>query len=358
MPIILIPSKNIYDVSNDKLPNNTITAVEHSYNNITQSFGNILPKEYSFRFFEKSTTDVEDIRVLYDKPQLNEGFSFNQVPSGSNLILTATLSFPIDKATRFSFGQNSNGESILTSHNIKSIRRLSTDLGETFTEYAEVREPIFVRFASGGDFGEIVLSYSVQAVANGNYVLSDTISLEGNYLSTKEISQTIGTGNVGLHIPSNELVQSGNSSLDKYAEDIILEYAHGKETAKVRCSIGEYADENGNLVISTKTSDKMLFDHYDKVVPMVRNGEGIDLAMSYTADGLAKVFEVVGIRVFFDGAVWQELTLRESGESIDLGRTTYTTVVNKAGGLTYKITSNQIRTEINSAGGITYIIGE
>ena len=137
-----------------------------------------------------------------------------------------------------------------------------------------------------------------------------------------------------------------------------MEYANGKETAKILCSIGEYADENDNLVISTKTDSKMLFEHYDKVVPMVRNGDGIDLAMSYDKNGLAKVFDVVGVKVFFDGAVWQELTLRESGESIDLGRTTYTAIGNKAGGLTYKITSNQIRTEINSAGGITYIIGE
>ena len=318
MPIILIPSKNIYDVSNDKLPNNTITAVEHSYNNITQSYGNILPKEYSFRFFEKSTTDVEEIRVLYDKPLLNEGFSFKQVPSGSNLILTATLSFPIDKATRFGFGQNSNGESILTSHKIKSTKRLSTDLGETFIEYTELREPIFVRFGSGGEFGEIVLSYSVQAVANGNYVFSDTISLEGNYLSTKESSQTIGTGDVGLRIPSNELVQSGNSGLDKYADDIILEYAYGKEIAKILCSVNEYYDENGDIVISTKTSDKMIFEIYDKVVPMIKTGSGNDEAMSYNSDGSAKVFDVIGTKMIYDGAVWQELTLIESTESVEI----------------------------------------
>lgn len=160
-----------------------------------------------------------------------------------------------------------------------------------------------------------------------------------------------------ISITNNSLIQN-TDYISAKAEELIAKYANGKETAKVRCSIGEYADENGKLVISTKTPDKMLFEHYDKVVPMVRNGEGIDLAMSYTADGLAKVFDVVGVRVFFDGAVWQELTLRESGEGIDIGRTTYTTIANNAGGLTYKITSNEIVTEQNSARGITYIIGE
>ena len=138
----------------------------------------------------------------------------------------------------------------------------------------------------------------------------------------------------------------------------LTDYQNGKETATLRCSVGEYYDENGTLAISTKTADKMMFEHYDKVVPMVRSGRRKELAMSYTADGLAKVFEVVGVRVFFDGAVWQELTLRESGEGIDIGRTTYTTIANNAGGLTYKITSNEIVTEENSARGITYIIGD
>lgn len=160
-----------------------------------------------------------------------------------------------------------------------------------------------------------------------------------------------------ISVKNNSLIQS-ESIISSKTEELLLAYSKGKETAKVRCSIGEYADENGNLVISTKTPDKMLFEHYDKVVPLVKVGKRQELAMSYTADGLAKVFDVVGVRVFFDGAVWQELTLRESGESIDLGRTTYTTIGNKAGGLTYKITSNQIRTEVNSARGITYIIGE
>lgn len=179
-------------------------------------------------------------------------------------------------------------------------------------------------------------------------------------LLTQEEIYTKSSANLNgerVSITNNSFIQNAEYISNK-AESLIQQYSNGKETAKVRCSIGEYADENDNLVISTKTDSKMLFEHYDKVVPMVRNGDGIDLAMSYDKNGLAKVFDVVGVKVFFDGAVWQELTLRESGESIDLGRTTYTTIGNKAGGLTYKITSNQIRTEINSAGGITYIIGE
>lgn len=188
------------------------------------------------------------------------------------------------------------------------------------------------------------------------------ININGFVVSINEeddvavVGSTSGNGN---HILINRSLLSQNKdyALDK-ASQLLNNYSNGKETATIRCSISQYYDENGKLVISSKNADKMLFEHYDKVVPMVKSGRRKELAMSYTADGLAKVFDVVGVRVFFDGAVWQELNLRESGEGIDIGRTTYTTIANKAGGLTYKITSNEIVTEENSARGITYIIGE
>ena len=124
---------------------------------------------------------------------------------------------------------------------------------------------------------------------------------------------------------SNDLIRTNNkyrvddktiiegSSIYK---DTLDNYKNGKETAKIRCSIGEYLDEKDEVVISTKTSDKMLFEHYDQVVPMVKTSLGYDEPMSLTSDGKAKVFEVVGARQFYDGAVWQELTLRECG-SVD-----------------------------------------
>lgn len=188
------------------------------------------------------------------------------------------------------------------------------------------------------------------------------ININGFVVSINEeddvvvVGSTSGNGN-HISIKRSLLSQNKDYASNK-ASQLLNNYSNGKETATIRCSISQYYDEKGKLVISSKNADKMLFEHYDKVVPMVRSGRRKELAMSYTADGLAKVFDVVGVRVFFDGAVWQELTLRESGEGIDIGRTTYTTIPNKARGLTYKITSNEIVTEQNSASGITYIIGD
>lgn len=90
-------------------------------------------------------------------------------------------------------------------------------------------------------------------------------------------------------------------------------YEKGKETATIRCSINDYYDyESGEKVISIEdTSLPMSFKIYDKVIPMVYNSKGADEPMAKLKDGSPKVFKVLGRRIFYDGAVWQELYLQE-----------------------------------------------
>lgn len=94
---------------------------------------------------------------------------------------------------------------------------------------------------------------------------------------------------------------------------IIIGFEKGKETATIRCSIGNYYDyDSGNKVISVDNStQKMSFALYDKVIPMVYGADGQDRPMSTYKNGTAKVFQVLGSKVFYDGAVWQELYLQE-----------------------------------------------
>jgi hypothetical protein len=88
-------------------------------------------------------------------------------------------------------------------------------------------------------------------------------------------------------------------------------YAKGKETATIRCSISDYYDENGEKVIATNNSNKMAFDIYDEVIPYSYGADGSDKPLSRHKDGSPKTFVVLGTRIFYDGAVWQELTLQE-----------------------------------------------
>ena len=64
----------------------------------------------------------------------------------------------------------------------------------------------------------------------------------------------------------------------------------------------------GNDKIRTKMSFRM----YDEVIPMVLNSNGEDVPMSQNKDGTAKHFIVVGSNIYYDGAVFQELSLQET----------------------------------------------
>lgn len=179
-----------------------------------------------------------------------------------------------------------------------------------------------------------------------------------------------------------------SASLKKQFMELQNAYANGKETATIRCSIGDYFDGNGekqiginpflnreytysyeqgdiedtttielsssyiddtivivelfdiftNVLVDTKTyyinaGEKqidisydghnkavvkfvgkkipMCFKMYDQVVPMVYGSDGKDRPMSVYQDGTAKVFTVLGTKIYYDGAVWQELSLQE-----------------------------------------------
>ena len=75
--------------------------------------------------------------------------------------------------------------------------------------------------------------------------------------------------------------------------------------------------EKGTLTIPLKEIDinnnngKMAFDIYDEVIPMVYTANQTDKPMSRYKDGSAKTFVVLWPKIYFDGAVWQELTLQE-----------------------------------------------
>lgn len=94
-------------------------------------------------------------------------------------------------------------------------------------------------------------------------------------------------------------------------------YAKGKETATIRCSISDYFDFTTKSKVISVDSNRMAFDLYDEVIPMVYKfnedkGKWEDTAMSLTKDGFPKVFQVLGQKIYYDGAVWQELSLQES----------------------------------------------
>lgn len=125
-------------------------------------------------------------------------------------------------------------------------------------------------------------------------------------------------GDKDISLGSNPFIRKQNTKnglpLTETLYNKTLElYKDGKEQVKLLCSIGEYNDENGNRIISTQTSDKMVFDNGDEILPCYSTVYG--QAPISVKDGKPKLFQVLGNRTFFDGAVWQEITAQESGTS-------------------------------------------
>lgn len=125
-------------------------------------------------------------------------------------------------------------------------------------------------------------------------------------------------------LDGNELMQTSNYIKDEngnITQNAIgnmygktrKKYERGKETATIRCSIADYYDyDSGEKIISIDNStDKMSFKMYDQVIPMVYGADGKDRPMSLYQDGTPKVFQVLGSKIYYDGAVWQELSLQE-----------------------------------------------
>lgn len=137
-------------------------------------------------------------------------------------------------------------------------------------------------------------------------------------------SMLYGKGNKPIELSKSELLQDSGvvktiseseeivaMPISEYlAKNILNEYEKGKETATLLCDISDYYNESGEKVIDIKTN-KMSFRLHDEVIPYVFGANGQDQPMSKNQNGTAKVFEVVGSNIIYDGAVWQELTLLE-----------------------------------------------
>jgi hypothetical protein len=155
------------------------------------------------------------------------------------------------------------------------------------------------------------------------YRPNDTIgvSILGTEYKLKLEKETVTVSADNADFSGTEFTVSGNYFLqgndylnivNQFKKTLEI-YKNGLETATVLCSISDYYDENGNKAISISSPDKMSFNLYDEVIPLYRTPYG-DAPMSM-ADGKPKTFKVLGSKIYFDGAVWQELSLQESGLS-------------------------------------------
>lgn len=147
---------------------------------------------------------------------------------------------------------------------------------------------------------------------SGTYELYDPVSVEvtiyGNTigLQIEDKTVTYGAGQNPFSISGNELLQKTNIA-QALSDKIRNSYRNGKEIATIVCSISDYKDDSGQIKISPNDSElPMCFNIGDIVVPMIYGTDGVDSPMSNN-----KQFEVITVNPYYDGAVWQKLTLKE-----------------------------------------------
>lgn len=148
------------------------------------------------------------------------------------------------------------------------------------------------------------------------YTNVDVTSYSNKEIQTTDTKGYYGEGTNSFSIESNELTQTNtmyngeNANIFK-SKAIIKDYISGKETIELLCSIGEYYDEHGILMISP----------YNDPLPNVFEIGNIILPLDYTANGEApisiyengdsKCFKITGLSFIFDGAVWQKIVAQE-----------------------------------------------
>lgn len=138
---------------------------------------------------------------------------------------------------------------------------------------------------------------------------------------TSKNSFVIGEGNELMQQASVHKYETGTEIVSTYLpkeyETLLEEYKNGKKKLTLLCDINDYyyydatkPDKKGSIAISRNLT-RLTFKEYDEVIPMIKLANGDYVPIAKNEDGTPMVFVVLAIRVFYDGVVWQELTLQQ-----------------------------------------------
>lgn len=350
---ILIPSKKIHQQEVSKVNKNAIKKIDYNYKDVLSSwakgseqeikiFKQVADHKYESLIAEKDLTEGSistgnlspDIKTWFFSQEIKtEKFAKSSDPVDFNIKLNYVYGIVkegiTDTKTSVSFtdyGEKQKSQDLNISVMFGSTSSATFPLTFEYDDIYGFAVYITISSTNDGNFKKIIAEISVTHSAldelvtderkkNAVAITSASVSISGTFLSDEEKSGVVGTGNISnFSIPSSEFyaTRGGLVAQKLLAENIISEYKDGKETATILCEIADYYDYNTKeKVISIDKSDKMCFHIGDEVVPMVFNYLGQDAPMSLYKDGSPKVFSVIGTKIFYDGAVWQELTLQE-----------------------------------------------
>ena len=169
-------------------------------------------------------------------------------------------------------------------------------------------------------FGAIktINGVTATALAHGGVRLQGTNTGDGIFFDLME--KDLGCEDIISEV-GKTTATNGNYTVSIFGEGISnVTIGYNKHNNRTWLSIfaGETVDaivypmvNEGGFIQYEEQEPTMSFKMYDQVIPMVYGADGQDRPMSLYKDGSAKVFQVLGTNIYYDGAVWQELSLQE-----------------------------------------------
>ena len=176
---------------------------------------------------------------------------------------------------------------------------IETMYGETRKEYERGKETATIRCSIGDYFSHInakVVSYTELNSQSVSFVLDVGNEKFAEHISDLEIISNGVKGGISDY--------DGQTVSGAFWSSQIVPYL---QTGNIEIYIKEISIDN--------STSEMAFKMYDQVIPMVYGADGKDRPMSLYQDGSPKVFQVLGSKIYYDGAVWQELSLQEVDKS-------------------------------------------
>lgn len=158
------------------------------------------------------------------------------------------------------------------------------------------------------------------------------ITIDGVVKTVDFIEKTNTSGNTSsknafMTGENNELMQSASriieggkttSIFDKYQQRL-ESFKKGKKILTLLCDINDYyiykksaPNYKSDVKAISLSSTRLTFKQNEVVVPMIKKADGTSAPIDIDENGEPMTFVVLAVRVFYDGAVWQELTLQQS----------------------------------------------
>ena len=340
--LFTIPSKKEYKIDNDKVVTNQVRTIDYveatpTSSDATATGSLAFSSDTTTKYKKESTVDfyVAPRSVKYPANVASNYRKFYpcyiRINRAKSWTLTATVrEFEMGNSPYIVLQKDGKPREVSSLDEfVSAVEEFYDTTGNVFDSYVcaygrGAGDEVLIYFTilrqwNFGEYNDIIIltkfecKYNTVGQSSKTKLYSMDNKVVSDYsLETNELTST----DVGVATTSDEQTTITSPIGKLLCEKIASEYKNGRETATIKCSVGNfYGDEYENeKTIDIDNAETASVG--DTVVPYVRTGRKggwqYDAPLSSDGYGNAKSFDVIGVEHVFDGAIWQVLTLIES----------------------------------------------